>query len=1191
MRTALAAALALCLAKGVLALDSQDRSIVIDGRLDEPVWKSLPAEKLIPSEPGVPAETGGEVRAVVISRFLYVGATLPEPTGRITARLVGRNPSWEDEDLLRIICGPDIGYTDRILQINPWGAYSIEKAVHVGSHYLNVYPYSLEKPASQVLYKDAAKFLVATSIAEHEWTVEAAIPLNELSAPRSDRIMIRVERIRAARPGCPQQRWHWPEQGPAARVPALPSRWDEASPAFHPQLIGNNETPLEAGKASPLPAMDSAREDPPWRDVPAWTLLRNEPEPRTARFPTEVRVVQDGHWLAVLARCVEPGEPVTRVKENDGPVNNDDNFQVYLAISGSAYVQFAVNSAGYLLDNTGFFGGERLSRAREWSSGARVAARREPGAWTVRLDIPLEPVARILGEDEVPPEWRALFRRVRRARADEPLEESELPVTQSDTPLCTPRYRRLRLVEAVSSTLDSSPAQAAPSGLAALDGRVLSPEERKKLSIASMLDDQLAAEFRRTSDMVRLDWDQVNTRADWERFREVRINALKASLGEFPARTLLQTRITKEFEGPGYRRQDLIFQSWPGMWVTANLYLPAHPNTSMPGIIIVHSHHRPRSQAELQDMGILWARTNCAVLIMDQIGHGERLQNYPWNREAYHSRYIMGIQLYLAGESLLKWMVWDVMRGIDLLLERKDVNPEQIILLGAVAAGGEPAAVTAALDKRVAAVAPFNFGLAEPEWGEWESTRCLRRSLIDHFFPWIISASVAPRHLFYANEMGWEHYKDDPAWAHDQKVFALYDLPENLDKAFGFGDFPGPGECSNIGPAQRQTLYPALKRWFGIPIPTSEPNDRRPESELASLTPDIARELKMAPVHELAFNLAGSKLNSERAEMARLDPHQRRTELRRRLAAKLGDIEPNRTPEAAVHWTKQLDGANIEAITLQTEPGILVPLLLLQPSHASNRSLPVVVAVDEGGKERFMAQRSDQIRTLLKAGIGVCLIDVRGTGETTSEMHRGLNSEEESAAATEFMLGNTLLGARLKDLRSVLAYLSARPDVDGRKLALWGDSFAPVNPPRFVLDELIGWQVGPQIENQAEPLGGLLALLGGFYEDKVCAVAARRGLVAYSSVLEDQFAYVPNDIVVPGILEVADVADIATALAPRPLLIENFVDGRNRMVEKAELRERFGLVFQSYRAAPSQLRVLGESQEPSLVRWLAEVLK
>ena len=92
-------------------------------------------------------------------------------------------------------------------------------------------------------------------------------------------------------------------------------------------------------------------------------------------------------------------------------------------------------------------------------------------------------------------------------------------------------------------------------------------------------------------------------------------------------------------------------------------------------------------------------------------------------------------------------------------------------------------------------------------------------------------------------------------------------------------------------------------------------------------------------------------------------------------------------------------------------------------------------------------------------------------------------------------------------------------------------------------------------------------------------------------MLEDQFAYVPNDVIVPGILEVADVADIAAALAPRPLLVESFVDGRNRVAPQAELQERFAQVFQSYRAISSRLRVRTESQEPILTRWLVQVLK
>ena len=69
------------------------------------------------------------------------------------------------------------------------------------------------------------------------------------------------------------------------------------------------------------------------------------------------------------------------------------------------------------------------------------------------------------------------------------------------------------------------------------------------------------------------------------------------------------------------------------------------------------------------------------------------------------------------------------------------------------------------------------------------------------------------------------------------------------------------------------------------------------------------------------------------------------------------------------------------------------------------------------------------------------------------------------------------------------------------------------------------------------------------------------------------------------------VADVAAALAPRPLLIEQFVDGRNRVVPETGLGKRFGLVYQSYREKPSRLTIRSQSQEPRLARWLAEELK
>jgi len=75
-------------------------------------------------------------------------------------------------------------------------------------------------------------------------------------------------------------------------------------------------------------------------------------------------------FVLVQPSRIEPGKPIARVKENDGPVDRDDSFQVDLAASGSAYTRFVVNAAGFLLEDTGFFGSPPLSRAREWNSAA-----------------------------------------------------------------------------------------------------------------------------------------------------------------------------------------------------------------------------------------------------------------------------------------------------------------------------------------------------------------------------------------------------------------------------------------------------------------------------------------------------------------------------------------------------------------------------------------------------------------------------------------------------------------------------------------------------------------------------------------------------------------------------------------------------------------------------------------------------
>lgn len=1052
---------------------------IIDGQLNEPMWQQAAAQPMTAG--------GGDVRLIVAGRTLYAGIRMPEPTGRFTARSIGCNPHWEEEDLVRVTAG---SYPDFTVVVGPLGAWGIEtKGVPVF----------------------IPKFLGAATRSATGWTAEVAMPMNDFRAARPGEITVTIERVRAMRPGEPERRYRWPALGVAGRLPPSLAA-DAPAPLFQPAPIGNREAPIAVDRT-------------PGGEL---FLLRNEPNPRAPRAPTAVTLAHDGETLTVTARCTIRGET---------PPASSDSFGLYLSTTGSTYAQIFVDPSGTISEAAGLSGGQRISRPRtDWRSGARALVQREAQSWTVRLDIPLRPLAAVLGEEHPPREWRVLFVRSRPGVAGELRETSVLPVVETDTLVCPARYRRMILGDRAQPA-STPPVAAAPD----YGPRVL------PTSGLSMVDRHQRARIRAILEQERREWDRVTSREVWEQqFRRPRLAALRKSLGEFPARVPLSAIVSKEYQGVGYRRQDLVYQSRKDLWVTANLYLPSPARALAPALVIVHSHHRPRTQSELQDMGILWARAGAAVLVMDQVGAGERLQNYPWNREAYHSRYVLNMQLGLAGESLMQWMVWDIMRGVDLLLERGGIDPRRIGLLGAVAGGGDPAGVAAALDERITMVAPFNYGestpehprfmpdknvwpreLAEPSDGSWEWTRNLARSTVDQFLPWMVCASVAPRQFIYSFEMGWQ-VEDLPAWERYRRVFGFYNALGNLDEAHGFGPFPGPGECTNIGPAQRKTLYPELERWFGLPPPAQEPDDRRPEAELAALTPETARRIVMKPVHALVADLARQRLESAR----RGEPG----ELRTKLAAKLGDIVPNPAPRA--------QGETV----ITVEPGIDVPTTLLMPSpNANGGRVPVVVGVAQGGRERFFAHRAAEIARLRQQGIAVCLVDVRGTGETSPDARRGPNTNGIAQAATELTLGNTMLGARLKDLRTVIAHLASRPELDPARLAVWGESFVPPNNGAIALDELQGWQVGPDPQRQAEPLGDLLALLAALYEgDRVKGVVTSGGLTSFASVLESPFAYIPQDVIVPGLLTVADLEDLLRALRPKPVVRTNLVDAHNR---------------------------------------------
>jgi hypothetical protein len=251
---------------------------------------------------------------------------------------------------------------------------------------------------------------------------------------------------------------------------------------------------------------------------------------------------------------------------------------------------------------------------------------------------------------------------------------------------------------AVAGLVQAQERKGAGDGTAALgkvSPHVAGPEEQERLrtQLSRSLREQIAAANRASS----ADWAKINSRESWEQFRREKLAALRDSLGDLQSRPAKpRSLVTGTIQRDGFQIQNLVFESRPGLVVTANLYVPRPARESMPAIVIAHSHHNPKEQGELQDMGMTWARAGCYVLVPDALGHGERRQHpfvaasdYPrefqLGRQDYYFRYDTSLQLYLLGESLLGWMAHDLMTGIDLLLAQPGVDAKKIILLGSVA--------------------------------------------------------------------------------------------------------------------------------------------------------------------------------------------------------------------------------------------------------------------------------------------------------------------------------------------------------------------------------------------------------------------------------------------------------------------------------------------------------------------------
>jgi cephalosporin-C deacetylase-like acetyl esterase len=223
----------------------------------------------------------------------------------------------------------------------------------------------------------------------------------------------------------------------------------------------------------------------------------------------------------------------------------------------------------------------------------------------------------------------------------------------------------------------------------------------------------------RQDDQRRKRWASLKTEKDLLQLQQEMRDHLLEMIGGLPTtKTPLNPQITGRIQMRGFHIEKLIFESLPGVYVTALVYAPDDGNKRYPAIL-VPSGHSENGKVHYQSLCQRLVQLGYVVISWDPVGQGERSQF--WDSKKAKSRYnlicaehaVLGNLAYLAGTNLARWEIWDGIRALDYLLTRPDVDPERINITG-TSGGGTQAAYIAALDPRIKVVAPSCFITALP---------------------------------------------------------------------------------------------------------------------------------------------------------------------------------------------------------------------------------------------------------------------------------------------------------------------------------------------------------------------------------------------------------------------------------------------------------------------------------------------
>lgn len=648
---------------------------------------------------------------------------------------------------------------------------------------------------------------------------------------------------------------------------------------------------------------------------------------------------------------------------------------------------------------------------------------------------------------------------------------------------------------------------------------------------------------------------QINTINGWTQRQSIVRKKLWDVLGGIPEKTNLNAKITGTVKKKDYTVENIIYESLPGFYVTASLFIPDNMKKPAPAILFCSGHSSGVYRLFLYQQPLLnLVKKGFIVLAIDPIGQGERLQYF----DSAKGESIIGsstkehsypaAQIFLTGKSIARYFIWDGIRGIDYLVSRPEVDAKRIGVQG-LSGGGTQTAYISALDERVAASAPAGYitsyrrllesiGAAD---GEQNFYHGLSKGLDQADLlelrapkPTLIMATTRD---FFSIQGSRETY------AEVKKEYELMGKPENIKLTEDDG---GHGYTKK----NREAMYAFFQKYLQLPGSSAE-------EEVECPTP---LELQKTSTGQLSTSLGGETvfgLNSREAEKMISILNSSRTDLSKHIpkalkSAKIlsGYREPSSNDDPVFTGRIQRDGYLIEKYFLKGEGDYVIPYLLIIPEKPTGKAL---IYLHPAGKAAEAAS-GQEIEWFVKKGFTVLAPDLIGIGEMGPGVFKGdayISGFSYNIWFTSLIIGRSITGVQTGDVVRLSKQLGKTPGITD----IHGFARKEMTP---------------------------VLLHAAAFDQTVKSIALIEPYCSYQSIVSNRF-YQPGFVqnLVAGALPAYDLPDLEASLAPRKLLMVGTTDGNGENTNPNSIDKDLDIVKTTYKQKNA-------SQQLSIIQFLAK---